>query len=161
MCGTPLWFLLRTPPLDICRPYLDATDIAVRTAVSRILGVSHDVQTLDKLNCANHQLSLPAGFGGLNVPSLELDAAIAHYASFTATLANLVTDYEIKWLGPMYGLIRQELLNVATSTLPWAVQLCSSYDTISTMGGFSESVIEVLSYPINQDVSDYVGPDIG
>jgi hypothetical protein len=97
--------LLRTLPLDICRPYIAAADRAVRTIVYRILGVSHDVQTLDQLNCAKPQLSPPAEFGGLNVPSLELDAEFAHYASFTATLANMLTNYESKSLGPLYGLI--------------------------------------------------------
>jgi hypothetical protein len=72
--------LLRTLPHDICRPYLDDAYIVVRTVVFRILGVSQDAPTLDQLNCAKRQLSLPAEFGGLNVPSLELDAAPAHYA---------------------------------------------------------------------------------
>jgi hypothetical protein len=40
--------LLRTLPPDICRPYLTAADIAVRSAVFRILGVSHDVHTLNR-----------------------------------------------------------------------------------------------------------------
>jgi hypothetical protein len=39
-------------------------------------------------------------------------------------------------------------------------QLRNSYDTISTMGGFSESVIAVLTNTLNQDLSDYVGPDV-
>jgi hypothetical protein len=56
---------------------------------------------------------LPAEFSGLNIPSLELDAELANYASFIATLANLIIDYESESLGPMYGLIRQELMNVA------------------------------------------------
>jgi hypothetical protein len=60
----------------------------------------------------------------------------------------------------MYGLIRHELVNVATSTLPWAVQLRSLYDTISTMGGFSELDLVVLSNTLNKDLSDYVGPDV-
>jgi predicted glycoside hydrolase/deacetylase ChbG (UPF0249 family) len=78
------------------------------------LGVSRDVQTIDRLNCAKRQLSLPAELGGLNVSSLELDAEFAqHYASFIATLANLITYYESESLGPMYGLIRQELMQVA------------------------------------------------
>jgi hypothetical protein len=115
------WFFLRTFPLDICRPYLATANRAVRVAVFRILGVSQDVQTLDQLNCAKRQLSLPANFGGLNVPSLELDAEPAHYASFTATLANPITTYESESLGLMYGLNRHELLSVATSTLPWVV----------------------------------------
>jgi hypothetical protein len=84
------------------------------------LGVSRDVQTLDQLNYAKRQLSLPAEFGGLNVPSLELDAEHVHYASFIATLANMVIDYESESLGSMYGLIRQKLMHVATSTFPWA-----------------------------------------
>jgi hypothetical protein len=99
-------FLLRTLPPDICRPYLATTDRAVRAAVYRILVVSPDAQTLNQLNCAKRQLSLPAKFGGLNVPSLELDAEPAHYASFTATLANMITDYESESQGPLYGLIR-------------------------------------------------------
>jgi hypothetical protein len=138
------------PPHDICLPYLAAADIAVRTAVYRILGVSQHVQTLDKLNCDKRQLSLPAEFGGPNAPSLELDAELPHYASFTATLANLITDYKSESLGPMYCLIRRELLNVATSTLPWAVQLRSSFDTISiTMGRVSESDLVVLTNTVN------------
>jgi hypothetical protein len=101
-----------------------------------------------------------AKFGGLNVPSLELDAEHAHYASFTATLANLITDYESESLGPLYGLIRHELLNVATSTLPWAVELRNSYDSISTMGGFSESDLVVSTNTLNQDLSDFARPDV-
>jgi hypothetical protein len=49
---------------------------------------------LDQLNCAKRQLPPPAEFGGPNVPSLELDAGLAHYASFIVTLANLIIDYE-------------------------------------------------------------------
>jgi hypothetical protein len=103
-------FLLRTLPLDICRPYLGALERAIRIAVYRILGDSQDVQTLlDKLmNCAKRRLSLPSEFGGLNVPSLELDAELAHYVSFTATVANLITDYKSESLGLIYGLVRHE-----------------------------------------------------
>jgi hypothetical protein len=82
------------------------------------------------------------------------------HALFTATLANLIIDYESELLGPLYGLIRQEILIVATSTLPWAVQLRNSYDTISTMGGFSESDLVVLTNTLHQDISDYDGPDV-
>jgi hypothetical protein len=153
-------FLLRTLPPNMCRPYLATTDRTVRTAIYRILGVSQDVQTLYQMNCTKRQLSLPAEFGRLNVPSLELDAEPAHYASFTATLANLITNYKSESLGPMYGLIRQELLNVATSTLPWAVQLRDSYDSISTMGGFSESDLVVLTSTLNQNLSEIAGPDV-
>jgi hypothetical protein len=108
--------LLRTLPPNVCRPYLAIVDRAVRNAVYRILGNSQDVPTLDQLNCTKRQLSLPAEFRGLNVPALELDAKNAHYASFTATLANLITHDESESLGHMYNLIRQELLNVDTST---------------------------------------------
>jgi hypothetical protein len=138
-------FLLRTLPPHICRPYLATASRAVRNAVYRVLGVSQVVQTLGKLNCAKRELSLPSEFGGLNVPSLELNVEHAHYASFTATLANVIIDCESESLGPMYDLIRHELLNTATYTLPWALQLLSSYDTISTMGEFSESDLVVLT----------------
>jgi hypothetical protein len=61
----------------------------------------------------------------------------------------------------MYSFIRPELLNVATSTLPWAVQLRSSYDTISTMGGFSESdLVAVFINTLNQDLSYFAGPNV-
>jgi hypothetical protein len=61
----------------------------------------------------------------------------------------------------MDGLIRQEILHVATSTLPWAVQLRTSYDTIiSNIGGFSESDIAVLTNTLNRDLSDYDGRDV-
>jgi hypothetical protein len=56
----------------------------------------------------------------------------------------------------MYDLIRQELLYACTYTLPWAVQLRSLYDTISNMGGVSESDIAVLTNTLNQELSDYV-----
>jgi hypothetical protein len=94
LCGTPLWVLAAHPSsLDIYRPYLATLNRAVRTAVFRDLGVSREVQTtLDEINCVDRQLSLPAEFGGLNVPSLELDVEHAHYASFTATLANMIID---------------------------------------------------------------------
>jgi hypothetical protein len=45
-------FLLRTLPLDIVLKYLATEDSVVRTKAYRILGVCHDVQTLDQLNCA-------------------------------------------------------------------------------------------------------------
>jgi hypothetical protein len=35
-----------------------------------------------------------------------------------------------------------------------------SYDSISTIGGFSESDLVVLSNTLNQDLSDYVGSDV-
>jgi hypothetical protein len=54
----------------------------------------------------------------------------------------------------MYGLIRRELLHVSTFTLPWAVQLCNSYETISNMGGFPESDLAVLTNTLNQNMSD-------
>jgi hypothetical protein len=65
---------------------------AHNTVLFRILGVSRDVQTLDNLNCAKRKLSLPAELGGLNVPFLELDVELPRYASFNATLANLIID---------------------------------------------------------------------
>jgi hypothetical protein len=68
-----------------------------------------------------------------------------NYASFTANLANMITNYESESLCPLYGLIRQELRNAATSTLPWAVRLRNSYDLISTMGGFSTSDLLVFT----------------
>jgi hypothetical protein len=108
-------FSLRTVPHDICRPYLATRDRAVHFEVFRILGVCHDAQTLDHLNYAKRQLSPPAELGELNAPSLQLDVELAHYASFTSTLANMITDYESESLGPMYGLIRHKLLHVATS----------------------------------------------
>jgi hypothetical protein len=46
------------------------------------------------LNCAKRKVSLPAEFGGLNVPSLELDVERAHYALIRATLANPITHYD-------------------------------------------------------------------
>jgi hypothetical protein len=94
-------------PFDICRPHLATTYRAVRIVVHRILGVSQDVQTLEQLNCARRKPSLRAEFGGLNVSSLELDDEHAHYALLTATLANMIADYESESLGPMYGIIRQ------------------------------------------------------
>jgi hypothetical protein len=72
----------------------------------------------------------------------------------------MIIDYDSESLGPMYGLIRHELLNVAISTLPWAVHLRSSYYTISNTGGFLESDIVVLTITLNQDLSYYVGPDV-
>jgi hypothetical protein len=60
----------------------------------------------------------------------------------------------------MYGLIRLELLIVTTSILQWAVKLRSSYNTISTVGGFSESGLVVLTNTLNQNLSDYVGANV-
>jgi hypothetical protein len=144
VCGTPLWVLAPHPPPNICRPYLTLVDRAVRYVV---LGVSHDLQTIDQLNCAKRQLSLPMEFGGLMYcpPSSTLN-----YASFNATLANMNTDGESESLGSMCGLVRQELLNVAISTLPWAVQLRNLHGTISSMGGFSklDLVVFTKTFPI-------------
>jgi hypothetical protein len=60
----------------------------------------------------------------------------------------------------MCGLVHHELLHVTTSTLPWAVQLRSSYDTISTMGGFLESDLVVLTNTLNEGLPDNDGPDV-
>jgi hypothetical protein len=49
---------------------------------------------------------------------------------------------------------------VATSTVPWAVQLRNSYDSISTMGRFPESDLVVLTNTMNQDLYDYGEPDV-
>jgi hypothetical protein len=80
----------------------------------RILGVSKNVQTLCKPNCAKRKLSMPAEFRGLYVPSLELAIEPTHYASFNAILANLITDYESESLDLVNGLLRHS----ATSTSP-------------------------------------------
>jgi hypothetical protein len=141
--------LLRTVPQHICRPYLAARDRAIRVAVLRILGFSHDVHTLDQVNCAKRQLSLLAEFGWLYVPSLELDAKHAHFVSFTATLANMLAHYVSESLGPMYGFIREKRLHVAISTLPWAVHLGGSYDSISNMIRLSESDLVALTNTLN------------
>jgi hypothetical protein len=53
-------FFLRTLPHDVRRPYFTISNMVVRNAIYRILGVSHDVQTLDQLNCVKRQLSLLA-----------------------------------------------------------------------------------------------------
>jgi hypothetical protein len=98
------------------------------------LGVSQDVQTLDQLNRAKRNLSLPTEFGGIHVlPSPESKVELAHYASFVATVANMSIDYESESLSPMYDLIGTELMHFITST--WAVQLRNSFDTIDKMGG--------------------------
>jgi hypothetical protein len=152
--------LLRTLPSNACLPYLTIADRAVRYAIFQILDVSKDVQTLDTLNCAERQLFLPAEFGGLNVPPLELDGERAHYAYFTATLANMTIGYESESLRPVYGLIRQGLMHVVASTLPWVIQLRNSYDTSSNMGGVSESDLVVLTNTLNKDLCDYDGPDV-
>jgi hypothetical protein len=60
----------------------------------------------------------------------------------------------------MYGLTRHELMLVVTFTLPWAVELRNSYDSISNMGGFLESDLVVLTNSLNQDLFDYIGPNI-
>jgi hypothetical protein len=51
-------FLLRTLPPNVCRPYFTTADKAVCAAFSRMFGDFHDVQTLDKLNCAKRLLSV-------------------------------------------------------------------------------------------------------
>jgi hypothetical protein len=91
---------------------------------------------------------------------MELDVEPTHYASFNATLANLNNDYEPESLGAMCGLIRENLLHVATSTLPWAVQLRNSYDLISNMGGCLESDLAVLTCTLSKDLPNYDGPGV-
>jgi hypothetical protein len=71
-----------------------------------MFGVFPEVQTNDQIICATRQLSLPAEFGGLNVPPLALDAEPPHFVSFDATLASLTTHYKSESLGPLYGIIR-------------------------------------------------------
>jgi hypothetical protein len=48
----------------------------------------------------------------------------------------------------------------AISALQWAIKLRNTYDTISIMGGFSKSDLVVLTNTLNQDLSDYDGPDV-
>jgi hypothetical protein len=59
---------------------------------------------------------MPTEFGGLNVPSLELDTEYAHHASFSPTLVSMINVYESESLGLMYGIIRHDVLHVATSS---------------------------------------------
>jgi hypothetical protein len=80
------------------------------------------------------------------VPSLAVDVEHAHYASFDATPASLSTNCESEsLLDPLYKIIRDELYNVAASTLPWAVQLLAPYATISRVSGFSDDDLVVLA----------------
>jgi hypothetical protein len=65
--------------------------------------VSPEVHAHDQINCATRPLSLPTQFVDLNVPPLAIDEEHAHYASFDATLAKFLTNYEFESLGPMYG----------------------------------------------------------
>jgi nucleoside phosphorylase len=54
----------------------------------------------------------------------------------------------------------QELLHVAIATLPRAIQLRNSYDTVSNIDEISESDLAVLTNTLNQYLSDYDGPDV-
>jgi hypothetical protein len=60
----------------------------------------------------------------------------------------------------MYDLIRQELMYVVASSSTWAFQLCNSYDAISNISGFSVSDLAMLTSTLNQDLSDYGGPEV-
>jgi hypothetical protein len=55
----------------------------------------------------------------------------------------------------LYGIIRHELHNVATSTLDWAEHLRASFPTISLSGGFSYVDLTVLATTLDQDLPDY------
>jgi hypothetical protein len=123
----------------------------------RIFGTSPEVETYDQIKCAKRQLSLPAELRVLNVPSPRIDIEHAHYASFNASL---IIDCESESLGPLYGIIRREVRNVATSTSPWAVQLRASYATISGTCGFSDVDLAVFATTLDQDLTDYVSPDV-
>jgi hypothetical protein len=94
------------------------------------------------------------------VPALALDAEPTHYASYDATLANLITDYESEAQGPLYGSIRQELLIAATSAIAGAVRLRASYDSISCTRCFSDSDLAVIASTHGQELSDYLGHDV-
>jgi hypothetical protein len=125
-------FLLHNLPPDVCRPYLAAADSVVWYAIFRIFEfrvfetlkpqTPLEVYTHDQMNCATRHFPLPAEFGGLDVPSFAIDVEPTHYASFDATLAIHIIDCKSESLGPLYGIIRRRLHDVATSTLPWAVQ---------------------------------------
>jgi hypothetical protein len=53
------------------------------------------------------------------------------------------------------------MLHVTNYTLPWAVELRNSYDTISNTGGLSELDLAMLTNTLlNQDHSGHVGPDV-
>jgi hypothetical protein len=121
--------------------------------VFRILGLSHDVQqTVDQLNIFS---LISANFPPCQ-RSYRYGGLIYRPSSSMLTMFTMLHESYVRSL----GLIRHELLYFATLTLPWAVQLRNSYDTIFTMGGFSESDLEVLINTLNQDMSDYVGPDV-
>jgi hypothetical protein len=83
-----------------------------------IFGVSPEVQTHDKISCATSQLSLPAEFGGLNLPSLALDDEPTHYKLHSTRVSQvlLCLNYESESRGPFYGIIRHELQNVDACT---------------------------------------------
>jgi hypothetical protein len=48
-------------------------------------------------------------------------------------------------LGPLHGIIREELHHVvATSSIPWVIQFGASHTTMSLAGGFLDSNLAVL-----------------
>jgi hypothetical protein len=69
-------------------------------------------------------------------------------------------NYESDALGPMYGIIRHELPNVATSTLLWAVQLRASYTAFCRTGGISDDHLADLATTLDQDLPDHVYFDV-
>jgi hypothetical protein len=59
------------------------------------------------------------------------------------TFPSLIVKYESKSQGHLYGTICLELENVATSSLPWAVQSRASYTTLSCTGRFLDADLAV------------------
>jgi hypothetical protein len=131
-CAVPRYgFVHRThSPPEVCRPYLAIVDSVARCVVFRILGFPRRYKHIIKVIAPCVRSPFPWSFGGLNMPSLALDFEPAHYASFEATLASLISDCDSKSLSPFYGTIRHELQNVATSPLPWKVLPRASFATI-------------------------------
>jgi hypothetical protein len=65
-----------------------------------IFVASLEVQTHYQINCATRELSLPAKFEDLNVPSIALYLEAIRFTQFDATTANPIIHYISESLGP-------------------------------------------------------------
>eukprot|EP00873_Tetraselmis_striata_P025233 jgi/Tetstr1/445497/TSEL_033273.t1 len=125
-------FLNRMMPPSELDPFLEAVDAANISAAFSLFGMDACDQSTPRMEAAIVQMSMPAGFGGLNLALLQSEALAAFYSAQSVVLTKLVREYGPA-LGPLYEAVRAEVSSVATSALPWARETRRVYETVRAL----------------------------
>eukprot|EP00873_Tetraselmis_striata_P012798 jgi/Tetstr1/433062/TSEL_022397.t1 len=101
-------FLNRMMPPSELGPVLEAVDAAIISAAFSMLGMDACDQSTPRMEAAIIQMTMPAGFGGMNLDLLQSEAPAAFYSAQSVVLPKLAREYG-PTLGPLYEAVRAEL----------------------------------------------------